>query len=370
MRRCISLIVIVFVSFMSDLVYPSTFPETYSSETLFHIPWGEEQGGFEIRVPTQTDTGFIPPIKGPNQFEVDVQGNIFIGSNAQTSAEVRKYSSDGTLLCRIQGAPRYDYSRPLEERKFAGIESMCCDNQGDIYIAEFLEYHEDKIAQYGSDGRFIGFVATGFDYPGALKRSPNGGISFSGRWRNNPQGVSFSYPCVYRGGVARLATDAGAPKGPKGRVYAGFYSEHDTVGTDRSTTPPRKIRRGSMSEIILARYVLKPIERYWPKERDREIRIPYPHKLSGNMLHAADATGRLYVEVYIKDEAVPVGQKSRLLKVDPVAENIIAEIILIPGENTRDRIAYPPVVIPETGDVYEFPDLPDGLYVIKHTLVK
>lgn len=368
MRRCISLI--IFVSCMSDLVYASVFPETYSSETLFLIPWGEEQGGYDIGVPTQTDTGFIPPIKGPDKFEVDAQGSIFIGSNAQTPAEVRKYSSDGTLLWRIQGATKYDFSRPLKERKFAGIQSMCCDNQGNIYIAELSDHHEDKIAQYGSDGRFIGFVATGFDFPVALKRHPDGGVSFTGRWRNNPQGVSFSYPCIYRDGVARLAADAGAPKGPNGRVYSGFNSEHDTVGIDRSTTPARKIRRGSMSEIILARYVSKPIERHWPKEPDREIQMPYPHILSGNTLHAADANGRLYVEVYIKDEAVPVGQKSRLLKIDPITEKIVAEIILIPGKKTRDLIAYPPVVIPETGDVYEFPDLPDGVHVIKHTLLR
>ena len=344
--------------------------EAYSSQTLFVIPWNEPpgkgatSGGLRLMVPTQVSAEFLPPIKGPQFFDIDLEGNIYVGTNAQRPPEIRKYNPEGNLLWKIQGELERDFVTPLEKRKFMEIESFCCDDEGNVYVQEPFYTPGDKIAKYGRDGRFIGFLATGVAGPLRLKRHPEGGIAFLATRNNEPSGLA--YPAVFKDNSTSRNPQAWFAKDINGRVYGGSFSEEYPEGVGIATTATKRVMNKMGRAIVLKRGIPVPKETFWARTGiDLEILVPYPYKLSGQYLFGSDAAGCLYLVLAVDDDLVPRDQRERIAIVDPVARQIVGEYISFPGEKSLDMVSAIPVLVPETGDVYEFYDLLDGLHVVK-----
>jgi len=345
--------------------------ERYTSQTLFVVPWGEVGNGFRVVMPTQpAGAEFIPPIKGPGPFEVDREGNIFVAGNQSGPSEGRKYRSDGTLLWRIQGAQKHDFSQPLEARKFTGIMSMCCDDEGNLYVRELIgtENH-DKLAKYTSKGDFAGFVSTGLKNADQLRRNPGGGITFLAFRKDNSGPSGKLYPTMWKEGQAAQIPTVHGPRDAQGMPYYGHFKERYPAGTDRSASPPKVRWEPLGRRIILLRQVWSPSQQSWDRPSSAtKIVVPYPHNVQAQDIIASDVAGNLYVLAYMKDERVPRDREKRMVKVDPLHAEVVAEMVMIPGVQTLDLISNPPVVVPETGDVYDFLDFSDGLHVVKYSI--
>ena len=351
--------------------------EAYSSETLFVVPWertdrkatGITSAGLRVRIPTQVSAEFLPPIRGPQFFDVDLEGNVYIGTNAQRPPQVRKYSRDGTLLWTIRGG---DKKEPRERRIFAEIESVCCDNIGNVYINETLDWQDDRVAKYDNSGRFLGLIRTGLKHPHRLQRRQQGGFSFMAPMDNDPTGLPFAYPAVFE--ENRTSRDPGAwhPRDANGRTYAGSFSEEYPVGIDwRPTTATKRVMKKMGKAIVLKRNVLPKKEEFSVGAKsDAEILIPYPFVISGHHIVAPDFKGFLYMDLFLEDDSVPPDQRDRIVKVDPMKGEIVGEFLRYPAEKTIDMTHRDPVVMPETGDVYDFYDLRDGLHVVKFSTNK
>jgi len=365
------------VLFFSDIVlnFSTTFgaAEIYTSETLFAIPWSTPATaaagtthGLRLLIPTQVSADFQPSIKGPGGFDVDLEGNIYMSTNAQRPPEVRKYNPKGELLWTIRGALERDFdSVPLEVRKFAEIGETCCDDEGNLYVTESLDYHEDKVAKYDKNGQFREFVRTGLRNPIQLRRHPGGGIAFLATMNNAPSGVA--YPAVFKDNSTSRDPGAGKPKDATGRTYSGEFVEKYLSPVGHPTTGPKYVQKDLGREVVLLRNPPRKKDKFWEWEDEvvLEILVPYPFTIYGQHIVASDSWGHLYLDLYLKDDLLTADQRDRIVKVDPISRQIVAEIMRYPAEKTMDLTHRDPVVVPETGDVYEFYDLPDGLHVVK-----
>jgi hypothetical protein len=368
-------VAIALLLFLVTVRRAQPWPETYTSETLFVIPWGAEKDGFGFILRTQVDNEFFAQTKVPRFYDADPQGNIYIGTNISRPPHVRKYNSRGELVWKIVGGywEDPDDGRPLslEERKFAEIESMCCDEGGNLYVAEAMGRSGDKICKYGSNGEFVEFISTGFKKPHRLRRSSQGGVTFLAVMPDDPTGLPLAYPCSYISGVCTRNPNARFVRDAHGNMYDGVFSSTDIVDVDRSTSPPALVYRGNVGKfVLLKRIVPKTKERFWgPQEFDLEVRIPYKYEIAGHAICGSDIPdGNIYLTLYSRDERLSRSQRRRLVKVDPVGNRVLAETTLIPGSLTVDLISSAPVFVPETGEVYEFYDMLDGLRVVKYSI--
>jgi len=347
----------------------------YSSQTLFVVPWNEPtgmattSGGLRLLVPTQVSAEFLPPIKGPQFFDVDLEGNIYVGTNAQRPPEIRKYNPEGNLLWKIQGELERDFVTPLEKRKFMEIESFCCDDEGNVYVQEPFYTPGDKIAKYRRDGRFIGFISTGLAGPLRLKRHPGGGFEFLATMNNAPSGLA--YPAVFKDNTTSRDPQAWHAKDINGGVYGGNFFEEYPGGVGIATTATKRVMKQMGRAIVLKRGIPVPKETFWARTGvDLEILIPYLFTLSAQHIVASDSQGYLYLDLNLKADLLTPDQCHRIVKVDPIRRQIVAEFIRYPAEKTMDLTHRDPVVVPETGDVYEFYDLLDGLHVVKFSIAE
>jgi hypothetical protein len=350
--------------------------EAYSSQTLFVIPWskpagkGTTSGGLRLLVPTQVSADFQPSIKGPQFFDVDLEGNVYVGTYGSQPPEVHKYSPGGNWIWTIRGAAERDFETvSLEQRRFAEIESMCCDNDGNVYIVEGYDPADDRIAKYDSNGQFSEFVRTGVPNPLRLKRDPAGGIAFLARRENDndPRG-GVVYPALWKENKTVRDPGAGKPKDANGRIYYGEFSEEYPLGAFPLPPGTKHVMKKMGKAIVLKRGTPVAKGALAPAGTDLETLIPYPFTLSGQNIIASDLKGSLYVDLYLNDPAVPEESRGRIVKVDPLSRLVLADIVRFPGEKTLNMINFDPVIVPETGDIYEFYDLRDGLHVVKFSI--
>ena len=351
--------------------------ETYTSTTLFVVPWGGAQDSFRVVMPSQpARADFVPPIKGPQFFDVGRAGNVYIGMNAQPP-EIRKYSQSGQLLWRIQGGDRRksvtDDFIPFEQRKFAEINSMCCDDEDNVYVAEFDTVGDkgDRLVRYAADGTFAGFVSLGLKDACQLRRHPGGGITFLAKMENDPRSPSLAYPALWRDGKAAHDPTVHRPQDAYGRQYAGRFEAGSRWAWDSATSKAKQINRAPRNTIVLVRQGVRTKERFWEMTKsDGKIVISYPAMIRAHDIIGSDLAGNLYVDMLLAEQGLSVYEKDRIVKVNPITEEIVADMIRYPPPMTLDLISYPPIVVPETGDLYDFLDLSDGLHVVKYSVVK
>ncbi|XP_022108461.1 transcription intermediary factor 1-alpha-like [Acanthaster planci] len=62
------------------------------------------------------------------------------------------------------------------ERGKSTLEGVCCDEDGNIYVAMELVDESDEIHQFSPDGQYIGCVIKGFDHVRGIAHAPNGDL--------------------------------------------------------------------------------------------------------------------------------------------------------------------------------------------------